>query len=1419
MAKKSVVVTPKTKKQKLLNVLRIVGICFGAVIGIVAGAIVYVWATGGFNPPYVPLTELSFSQNEYVLSDLDNIRLVPNEGCTELDAVIKIGDTNIVQLVQDENTIGISDNSSEQEPDVAPQTEDEDAQIQIFEKYNVKINSDIQIVPVKKTITKIVDGEPQEVTVNFGGWVKLIAEQGLYQTSCWVFVDVPVEEMGAEVTTTQDVEQDAEDADVYYVYPNSSIQLGINNIYPSNSFVVPATNIPSDKGSTEYNLSKNIFYEVSDTDKATINNNGLLTIKSNVEGSFTVYAYVISSYNNIGKEPNREDYIKEHGLEAGIINWQTDFDKIRVKTQTLTFNIKEVSVDAVLTDREAQGDNMLEYDMLQKDLYVYAGNTETTHYDTDHNVYHYFVDLSLTYGTEQEYKDSLMNKIQLFAGYIDNNSQDENAIVIDSNKIIIDDSYIKISERISPTVLSWKITLDRYLDAQNVLVFGYPTTDQEGNTTYLYNYVNIKVNKVMATGLAFTSAIPATKNIDIAWNDAENAIQEPINLNGTVSVDPANATYQTVMYFAEADTMVIETDSSKKIKPSDGKEYYAICKTLAGAEGEEPTLAYNWINPTQLGSVKIVAAVLRTDSHGNLIVGADGSYDVEYAGISQDIITINVSKQIAVTSYSVTDADGNVILDNGHVTVSINDVFKVVLECDDDITSTNLFGYSVSDGDDGAVSLSSSQIDVTNRKITFTFSADKVVEDLLLTIVNENGNLFNGMNLISVTIEDTQLEKLELSTNAEYGVSVNVNPTTGSYTWVTVNQDGSLSSESLAFNLTYIPSNTTSKDAVLTAYQVPDGVDQTTDLSTLNIVELIESSAVSIANDANGDVSKAIINILKAEDIIVVASSPAAEIYSNPIYISISLPYISIEFTDNLSSQQIVSKDGAMESLTTYTSTADSLLQGEKFNAYIVDNNLNKMDIKNFIKFKFMSSYTTDQNGYLVSDNSGVKIDNDSKTLILTDLVESTMENILFYTDFGYVSTEYFTYNLVADYNVQIENTYSYFAPGLVDLFSDFVRVDNPSDAQVAQYYEKSNGTYALTTDLAVDTSKVYYQKTSGYVQVAEPTKAKLYSYYEFDGTDYSKTIDEELDITKTYYQFVANPAVMFTNLDGTILYLPTDYDYQNNLSPEYLKHFSYVEDEETKYNIQTVLHLSMQGANYTIYNKYNCGTDTSLIGNIRINRIPADQQSVGINIAVLKSDESFGYKTLYTLKVNPIVASNFTCNGEDENNNPYLMVEVPCDNDNLFAGSTTFELDLTGKINYMSVTDTSTPNVTVNSVKFSANYVSIVDVNTLNNGLSLARFVSTQDQTVLEGKSYFIKDGTEFVLVASPVTEELDTYYQVECEYAKIVDNKIVLNSGILEQNIANLQIKLEINSTVTVQGVSANITDYYIINFEFMN
>ena len=1440
MAKsENVVIVPMTKKQKALNALKIFGICFGTVVGIIAAVVLYVWISGGFNPPYVPLTEMHFSQNEYVISDLDNISLVPNDGCTELDnVVITIQDTSIVALVEDDNTKAVVDNTEETPQ---PQAEEEQPEPTVANKYTSVIGKNIQIIPIKQTINA---GTEYEKEINVGGWVKLVAERGLIQTECWVYVDVLVESLDLKVNTNlekvEPEEGEEEPLETYIVYPNSTISLGVKNQQPAKAFNLPSTTLSTHTGGkteTSFNNLKNIYYVVSDDTLASVDSTtGIVTIKENVEGSFTVYAYVVADYNNIGKEPKLEDFVNEFGESEGFINWEEEFDKIRVKTKKIQFNIKDIVVENLTVAKEKLTYNLLSNNNIIQVNYV---NTTSNKIDELHNnIYHYAIDLNLSY--ESASKGILFENVVLKSGYIVTDAQTPNAIFLNNNYVVLDDTYIKISQPTinydaTPRQLAWNLVVNEYKASGNVLVFGYPIYDQEGAVTdYIYDYVEIEINKVAIESLSFNKV---EKEINLAYNDAEGNA-ETRDLANSVSVNPSNATYgRFIQYFAPEGDDIIQVDNSFKIKTIDNKVYYAICK----GDGDERV--YNIINPIKdSGKTSVVAVVLIHDANGELIQ-EDGYFKFDYIGNLSDSITVNVLKNLKIESVDIKDANGvNSILnrDTKSVKISKGDTFVVEIVCDDNVVDDAVFTWAIEGDSNQDMLKQTNNVSIDGKKLTYTLTATRDGA-LTLYFADKTGNKITYIpNLVNILVEidNTELQGITLSSNAQNGVSVKLN-TNGTpddlgnlvangYEWKILDENGNLTNEDLTFNITYEPANTNNKTIAIAGYQLPENF---TDLDSLTI-ESLKLSDVLTFEDNYDDGASILPVINKPGKVIIFATSLSGEIISNPILVEITIPEIVVEFQDDINSQEITAIDGVSKSLTNYNSLVDGK-EGNKFSIGVytktkdtvintkksyytleqdkyvkvetldesfIDSYYEFTDISGLVNYKFAGEYTVDEDGLLVS-SSGVKIHNTDKTLILCDIDSNLQEIVLMWTEFGYQSApdQSFIYNLVADYVVTIISG-EYFAPSVIDIFGNYQEVINPVNSDIQNYYELNDEVYSLTTDSAIIQGKTYYQ--------------------------------------------LIEPAVKFTNKAGNILYLPENYNI-NNLSEDYKAQFE-----------QIVNNLSL-----SILGTY-CSIDYST-GKVKIYRIPTDETKVSVVISVLKSDNKMGYSEQFLFTVKPAVSSNFEANGYDDNSNQVLVVDTTViENDGLLTFQNGNIVNLTEKLNYNILNNSE---VEIDNVEFSTGYISMVGVDALE-GNKIVRYQLTADAEINYQKAYYIQKVAGYELAKLPSPQNLNYFELIEGGYEKSVDSQIdyskvyyeqtasgfsvvelptpltlgyyeqtkiyaeiteidnngktnyqlQLNDALLENDITDFQIKLQVEAKVSKDGLVTKITSYYIIKFE---
>lgn len=1354
MAKKEeVVIVPLTKKQKILNALKVVGISLGAVVGVVAAVILYVWLSGGFNPPYVPLTEMHFSKNEYVISELDNIALVPNEGCTELDnVVLTIEDTNIAVLVEDDYTTAITNKNEQTGDESEAEPQQEGQETEVVNKYHVTIGQNIQIQPVKQTINAGTENEKQ---INVGGWVKLTAERELIQTHCWVFVDVPVESLELFVQTDleklepeqnqpaqeePEQEEPAQPLETYIVYPSSTIQLGVTNHQPAKAFNLPSTslsNFPNGKTTTEFNNIKKVYYVVSDETLATVDSNtGIVTVKQIVQGSFKVYAYVVARYNDVGNEPNLEDYVNEFGEANGFANWEQDFDLIRVKTQEIEFKIKDIEVESLTVAKEK-----LTYNLLSNNnkVQVNFSNSASNIVDAEHsNVYHYAVDIALSY--ESDSKGVLFENIKLFAGYIDNNTT-EQAVFVNGNYIVLDDTYIKISEPtinhdVSPRQLSWDVVINEYKASGNVLVFAYPVYNEQGEVEdYIYDYAEIEINKVPVEGLVFNNV---EKEINLKWSDVQGAV-ETKDLSGTVAVNPSNATYgRYVQYFALADNKIIETDSKIKIKTIDNKEYYAICKT--GEDGEK---AYNVINPIGYGSKTSVAAVvLIQDANGELITH-DGYYLFDYIGNLSDSISVSVTKNILVTGVDVLDADGNSIKKGNTVTVAKGETFVLEISCDETIINDAAFVWAI-EGDENQNAISqTNNVRVEDKKLVYTLTANRDAV-VAIYIADENGNKVTYIENINIEILNTELQALALSTNATNGVSVKLTST--EYAWKIVDANGNVLTDDLKFGVTYSPVNTNNKTVSVGAYQLPENFDET-QLDSLS-PETLQISDVLTFEQSYDNGAEILPVINKPGKVIVFAASLSGEIVSNPVIVEITIPDIKVEFYGE-NSQQIIAVDGIVKSLTAYDKI-DELdgKQGDKYRigvyektqdtsvdaqkqyytlqdgSYVLVDNPSTIylmeyyefiDISSLVSYKFAGEYTTDENG-IITSQAGTKIDNMARTLTLCNIDADTQEIIVMCTEFGFETTEAqsFIYNLVADYSV-VTTSSEYFAPSLIDIFGD--------------------------------------------------------------------------------------GSVKFTNKAGNILYLPEGYDV-STLDANYVNGF-----EEVRCTLSINLHGTY------------CSPDFAT-GKIKIYRIPEDVTNIVAVISVVKPDGTNGYTAQYTFTIKPAVSSNFEANGYDDNKNQVLVVDTAItegQNGYEFTNGNVVNLiDSTNpessKLKYNNLNDST---ITINNIKFSEGYISLVGMEILNNQVVEYKLAKEASAGFDASQTYYTKTDNGFVKVENATEENFATYYQTEV-YAELNGSTLSLNNSLLQHDIADFQVKLEVQATVVKDGITTKITSYYIIKFE---
>ncbi|MGN1222408.1 MAG: hypothetical protein ACI4TT_04165, partial [Christensenellales bacterium] len=375
------------------------------------------------------------------------------------------------------------------------------------------------------------------------------------------------------------------------------------------------------------------------------------------------------------------------------------------------------------------------------------------------------------------------------------------------------------------------------------------------------------------------------------------------------------------MYFALSDNGIIEVDNSIQIKTIDGKVYSAICQT-----DDQGNKTYNIINPIACGKTDIAAVVLIYDVNGELI-NDGGYYKFDYIGNLSDSISVSVSKSLKVEKVEVLDTS-----DKSITSINKGDAFKIVITCDDVVKSDSEFNWAVV-GDANQGVLSELKREISEEKLTFTLTSNSD-GDIVIYIADANGNKVSNTQDINLSILNTELKELTLTTNAQNGISVKL--TSNAYAWKVIDGNGNLTDDDLSFSVAYNPTNTSNKSFTVAAYQC--NKDYTPEeLAQLKPTDLFAypSDILTFEENYNGDSNSSETvfkpTIKKAGKAIVFAVSLSGDIVSNPIIIEITVPEIVVEFSEYGNSQEVVAVDGLEKNLITYDEKNDQGKQGDKF--------------------------------------------------------------------------------------------------------------------------------------------------------------------------------------------------------------------------------------------------------------------------------------------------------------------------------------------------------------------------------------------------------------------------------------------------------------------------------------------------------
>ena len=561
------------RKAKILHFLKLFGICLAGVLGVFSGVALYVWATGGFNPPYEPLTTLAFSQSEYVIDGNKNIQvdelgnqvfengnlvfvqqadendepvyeqimLVPNEGCTELDAVIEISfssntDKPVIQLVEDDNT-KVIENENEVRADG------------LHEKYSVKINSPIYIKPVTQVVTNEVLGEKE---VNLGGWVMLTATQGQIQTSCWVYVDTPIEKLELTLDGWEDLvvsaDEETEDLPCFNIDANQNLHVS-TNYYPSTSVLLPKSNVPSSKSTTAFLDEKVIQYTVSDTDFVSIDQNGNITIKEKKYGEiFYIDAMIVSKYRDINSLPSYEDFEGDPSQSAAEL-LKKALNKLVVRGNRLYFKVKDVEVTGLTT---YTGFTSKPYAVGEFATITFSNSIELSSVGKNN----YFVDIKLSDESNASLKNQLYGNIKLAAIYEGEVATEEvdgvhslEDIRINGRKAVLADNFIQIAYINN----EWHYVVKQYASNNFYFVFYYEMDDE-----ILHIEIPFTISKVPSEITTNVESIYLTYNEDVVfYYDLDEQV---------AYLSASGYTYTDMKFFVPADASQLVYTENPNIK-------------------------------------------------------------------------------------------------------------------------------------------------------------------------------------------------------------------------------------------------------------------------------------------------------------------------------------------------------------------------------------------------------------------------------------------------------------------------------------------------------------------------------------------------------------------------------------------------------------------------------------------------------------------------------------------------------------------------------------------------------------------------------------------------------------------------------------------------------------------------------------